>query len=470
MPSSSSFDQGSWVCQDCQRHVPPRVVSCRCGAARPVSDAPLAAEPPAAARSLALVVIGLVLGAAVGVPAWSHLHRTPAPSSTAAPIATTLAEPVAEAPAAVAVSEAVAAHGEGREEGDPIAATAPVAPVLMPAPVPTPAPVLAAAADVSSLEDVAARVIPAVASIQAGSGRGSGFFVRTDTVVTNAHVVEGHSTVTLQTTTGSFTARVTTMSKASDLAVLHVLDARGTQAVVPMASGAGVRVGQEVIAVGSALGVLSNTVTRGIVSAVRQVGRVQLVQTDAAINPGNSGGPLVDRQGRVIGVNSMTVARHAGQGVAFAVAIEHAARLLAGGPSDDDGDPRAGVQQMFTKPAEPEDPRAIAEQAYAQVLEAAARRADELDALWARYEQVCVTAASTSGGRAWFAVYETPGVSINPRAPVDCASWLDAVRTNAAPVRAAIEQANEAGRRSGAYPGVMRDMRSRFRLTWAGWN
>ena len=57
------------------------------------------------------------------------------------------------------------------------------------------------------------------------------------------------------------------------------------------------RVRQEVIAVGSALGVLSNTVTRGIVSAIREVGTVTLIQTDAAINPGNSGGPLVDRNG-----------------------------------------------------------------------------------------------------------------------------------------------------------------------------
>ena len=91
------------------------------------------------------------------------------------------------------------------------------------------------------------------------------------------------------------------------------------------------RVGQEVIAIGSALGVLSNTVTRGIVSAVRQVGAVTLVQTDAAINPGNSGGPLLDRQGMVIGVNSMTVGQAGGEGVAFAVAIDHVTQLLDSG-------------------------------------------------------------------------------------------------------------------------------------------
>ena len=106
------------------------------------------------------------------------------------------------------------------------------------------------------------------------------------------------------------------------------------QPVLSMGSVSHARVGQEVIAVGSALGVLSNTVTRGIVSAIRQVGNITLIQTDAAINPGNSGGPLVDRSGLVIGVNSLAVAAQAGQGLAFAVAIDHATDLLDGQVSD----------------------------------------------------------------------------------------------------------------------------------------
>ena len=75
---------------------------------------------------------------------------------------------------------------------------------------------------------------------------------------------------------------------------------------------------------------LSNTVTRGIVSAIRDVGTVTLIQTDAAINPGNSGGPLVDRNGVVIGINSLAVAAREGQGIGFAVAIDHATPLLNG--------------------------------------------------------------------------------------------------------------------------------------------
>src|SRR6185369_13885138 len=114
----------------------------------------------------------------------------------------------------------------------------------------------------------------------------------------------------------TYNARVQTVSTGSDLALLQVYGANPNQPVLTMGSVAHARVGEEVIAVGSALGVLSNTVTRGIVSALRQVGQVTLIQTDAAINPGNSGGPLVDRSGLVIGINSMAIQAQAGQGLA----------------------------------------------------------------------------------------------------------------------------------------------------------
>ena len=174
-----------------------------------------------------------------------------------------------------------------------------------------------------SLEDLVARALPAVASIQAGNARGTGFFVRPDAIITNAHVIDGQTTVRLQVGDRSFAGRVMSVSPGSDLAVIQVERPNPSQVTLELGSSGRARVGQEVIAIGSALGVLSNTVTRGIVSAVRQVGPVTLVQTDAAINPGNSGGPLLDRQGMVIGVNSMAVGRQAGEGVAFAVAIDH---------------------------------------------------------------------------------------------------------------------------------------------------
>ena len=123
-------------------------------------------------------------------------------------------------------------------------------------------------------------------------------------------------------------ARVDTVARDLDLALLKLSTPPADQPIASLGSAAGVRSGQEVVAIGSALGVLQNTVTRGIVSGVRQAGSVTLIQTDAAINPGNSGGPLVDRAGNVIGINTMGVAE--AQGISFAVSVDHVRELLSG--------------------------------------------------------------------------------------------------------------------------------------------
>ena len=165
-------------------------------------------------------------------------------------------------------------------------------------------------------------------------------------MLTNAHVVEGHMSVTCSVGEATPTTRgVTTVSTGSDLALLHVYNANPKQPVLPMGSVSQARVGQEVIAVGSALGVLSNTVTRGIVSAVRQVGNITLLQTDAAINPGNSGGPLVDRSGLVIGINSLAVAAQAGQGSPSRSRSITPLTLLNGQVEQCAADPADGIDQ-----------------------------------------------------------------------------------------------------------------------------
>ena len=64
------------------------------------------------------------------------------------------------------------------------------------------------------------------------------------------------------------------------------------------------------------------------------------------------------------------------------------------------------------------------------------------------------------------ACYEQNGVSINPTSGYDCAGWLETVRVNAAPIRIRVEQATESARREGVFPGVMRDLRTKFRLNW----
>jgi hypothetical protein len=276
--------------------------------------------------------------------------------------------------------------------------------------------------------------------------------------------------VTLQVGGAMYQARVQTVSVGSDLALLQVLGANSNQPVLTMGSVTNARVGQEVIAVGSALGVLSNTVTRGIVSAVRQLGNITLVQTDAAINPGNSGGPLVDRSGSVIGVNSLAVAAQAGQGLAIAVAIDHASDQLKGRVSTGAAQtPLTALTKAMGGSSDTDAARARGEQAYAQLLEWADRNSAQLDAYWGQYAGSCVSSSSRNGDRLWFAVLETNGVRLNPMSSLNCQGWLETLQSNAAPIRAAVDTAGEAARQSGVYPGVLRDLRRRYRMNWSGW-
>lgn len=121
----------------------------------------------------------------------------------------------------------------------------------------------------------------------------------------------------MRTLDGSeFEARGARLSDEVDLAVLQI-DAEGCP-YVRSASSSGLGVGTRVYAIGSPLG-LENSVTSGIVSSRRSGG---VIQIDVPINPGNSGGPLVDGQGRVVGVNTAKLSK--AEGLGFAIPIEAA--------------------------------------------------------------------------------------------------------------------------------------------------
>jgi putative serine protease PepD len=205
----------------------------------------------------------------------------------------------------------------------------------------TSAPVAAAAPQ--SYVAVAAKVLPSVVSLtvagSGGRGGGSGVVISDDGyVLTNNHVVEGAGTIRVTFNDGSTASgRIVGADAASDLAVVKV-EKNGLKAAT-LGRSASVRVGDQVLAVGSPLG-LSGTVTAGIVSALnRPVNTTQqngfgapqvstvidAIQTDAAINPGNSGGALVDLAGQVIGVNTAIASTTGGsQGVGFAIPIDQA--------------------------------------------------------------------------------------------------------------------------------------------------
>ncbi len=173
---------------------------------------------------------------------------------------------------------------------------------------------------------------------QEQTGLGSGFVIdKSGYIVTNYHVIQGASAIKVSFSNNeSLTARVVGRDPSTDIAVLKI-DA-DSRALTPLALGNsdGVRVGDEVVAIGNPLG-YERTVTAGIVSAVgREIQAPnqylidQVIQTDAAINQGNSGGPLINAAGRVIGVNTQIATRTGGNvGLGFAVPINTVRDVVA---------------------------------------------------------------------------------------------------------------------------------------------
>jgi serine protease Do len=157
-------------------------------------------------------------------------------------------------------------------------------------------------------------------------GQGTGFIISKDGyIITNHHVVGDADSIEVKLNDGrSFKAELVGSDERTEIAVIKI-DAKDLP-TLPMGDSDQVRVGQWVVAIGNPFG-LSNTVTAGIISA-RGRGNVGIteyadfIQTDAAINPGNSGGPLLDLEGRVIGVNTAIYSRSGGyMGIGFAIPI-----------------------------------------------------------------------------------------------------------------------------------------------------
>ncbi len=202
-----------------------------------------------------------------------------------------------------------------------------------------------------AISTVAQHVLPSVVQLAGSSGKGSGVVLSSDgLILTNAHVLESGRFTAVFQNGASAPVTVVGSDRRADLAVVR---AQGVSGLTPIQLGNsdGLQVGQPVVAVGSPLG-LAGTVTSGIVSSLNRpvetggpgrsaaIGAAQTsvldaIQTDAAINPGNSGGPLVDMQGRIVGVNSAIASlgsdSSGGQsgsiGLGFAIPINQAKRI-----------------------------------------------------------------------------------------------------------------------------------------------
>ncbi len=206
----------------------------------------------------------------------------------------------------------------------------------------------------SAVISVAKKVGPSVVSIVSSSsqidpfsgssqlqetGAGTGMIVTTDgLILTNKHVVSDGQTFTVITSDGKQykNAKVIGTDPSNDIAFIKVDG--GSFTPVELGDSDKVEVGQSVVAIGNALGQFQNSVTTGVISgksrpitassgnsAEKLTG---LFQTDAAINPGNSGGPLVDIDGKVIGMNT-AVAGEGAQNIGFAIPINDAKADLA---------------------------------------------------------------------------------------------------------------------------------------------
>jgi Do/DeqQ family serine protease len=150
-------------------------------------------------------------------------------------------------------------------------------------------------------------------------------------VLTNAHVVENASSIEVTTKDNRrLKARLVGRDPETDIAVLQVPS--GNLTALPLGDSDRLQVGDFVLAVGNPFG-LGQTVTSGIISALSRSpgieGYEDFIQTDASINPGNSGGPLVDLQGRIVGINTAIVAPSGGNvGIGFAVPINMARQVM----------------------------------------------------------------------------------------------------------------------------------------------
>jgi 2-alkenal reductase len=197
------------------------------------------------------------------------------------------------------------------------------------------------------------RVTPGIVAIQvttqAGGSLGSGFvYDQQGHVVTNFHVVEGADQVEVDFVSGFKTyGTVVGTDLDSDLAVIKIDAPPGELVPTPLGDSSDLKVGQTVVAIGNPFG-LSGTMTVGIISALgRTLDSVHstpdgtfftagdIIQTDAAINPGNSGGPLLDLNGRVIGVNRAirtTAFTDTGEpvnsGIGFAISVNIVKRVV----------------------------------------------------------------------------------------------------------------------------------------------
>ncbi len=173
--------------------------------------------------------------------------------------------------------------------------------------------------------------------VQEGKGNGSGSVIDANgNILTNYHVIEGAQKLTVSFGGDkSYPATVVGGDPDTDLAVIKIDAPPSGLTIVPLGDSDKLIVGQKVLAIGNPFG-LDRTLTTGVISGLQRPIRARnnrpidaAIQTDASINPGNSGGPLLDKFGRMIGINSQILSPAGGSvGVGFAIPVNTAKRVV----------------------------------------------------------------------------------------------------------------------------------------------
>ncbi|MDQ6785284.1 MAG: trypsin-like peptidase domain-containing protein [Acidobacteriota bacterium] len=173
--------------------------------------------------------------------------------------------------------------------------------------------------------------------VQEGKGTGSGSVIDAQGhILTNYHVIEGARKLTVSLGGDKvYPAHLVGGDMDTDLAVIQIDVPKEGLTIIPMGDSDKLSVGQKVLAIGNPFG-LDRTLTTGVISGLQRPIRAVndhpiegAIQTDASINPGNSGGPLLDKYGRMIGINSQILSRSGGSvGVGFAIPVSIAKRVI----------------------------------------------------------------------------------------------------------------------------------------------
>jgi S1-C subfamily serine protease len=173
--------------------------------------------------------------------------------------------------------------------------------------------------DSDSFSGIISDVIDATVSVNTNVGQGSGAIISEDGyVVTNYHVIKGARRASVTSYSGDvYGIRLIGYDATNDIAVLELVSNESFDYFI-FGNSDNIEIGQKVVALGNPLG-LSFTATEGIISSPSRVAQDGLtyIQTDVTLNPGNSGGPIIDSNGRLIGIANFKVAGYEGLGFAI---------------------------------------------------------------------------------------------------------------------------------------------------------